>query len=181
MDLESHRAALLRFAMLQLRDRARAEDAVQETMVAALQGKAGFAGQSSARTWLVGILKHKIVDQLRRAARERPLEAGEDALDDVDALFREDGHFENPPIDWNDPEGALGRREFFEVLERCLQGLPPATARVFLLREVMGLETAEICRELSISASNCWVMLYRARMGLRECLERRWFAAESGR
>ena len=170
--------------MLQLRNPAQAEDAVQETLVAALQGAERFAGQSSPRTWLIGILKHKIVDQIRKSSRERPAEPapGETSLEEMDALFQDDGHFENEPRDWADPEAALSQRKFFEALERCLEGLPANTARAFVMREVMGLDTDEICRELAISASNCWVMLYRARMGLRMCLEQRWFGAgETGR
>jgi RNA polymerase sigma-70 factor, ECF subfamily len=95
LELERHRSYLLRFALLQLRDHGAAEDAVQETLLAALQGSAGFGGRSAVRTWLVGILKHKIVDHLRRASRE-PL-AEEASTEDVDALFAEDGHYAERP------------------------------------------------------------------------------------
>jgi len=178
LDLELHRPVLLRFAMLQLRDRAHAEDAVQETLIAAIQGAKTFAGKSSVRTWLVGILKHKIVDHIRRSRREEPLDlsSAETSLEDFDVLYKEDGHYASAPADWGDPEAALSQRKFFETLERCLEGLPKNAARVFMMREVMGIETDDICKELAITATNCWVLLYRARMSLRACLEERWFA-----
>ncbi|HSD40848.1 MAG TPA: sigma-70 family RNA polymerase sigma factor [Burkholderiales bacterium] len=180
LELQKHRPQLLKFAMLQLRNAAAAEDAVQETLVAALQASSGFAGQSSVKTWLVGILKHKIIDAIRKQSREQPLGTADDEIDihDLqDAVYREDGHFREDPADWGDPEAALRQRKFFEVLERCMEGLPKKTARAFMMREVMGLETEEICKDLGITSTNCWVLLYRARMALRECLEGRWFAA----
>jgi RNA polymerase sigma-70 factor (ECF subfamily) len=185
LELEQHRPYLLRFALLQLRDRSAAEDAVQETLLAAIQGASRFAGESSVRTWLVGILKHKIIDGMRKAAREPPLESRdeEDRGGDLEAFFAEDGHFAEAPVEWASPERSLEERRFFEALERCLQALPRKTATAFTLRELMGLETGEICKELGISASNCWVMLYRARLSLRACLERTWFmpgSAEAG-
>jgi RNA polymerase sigma-70 factor (ECF subfamily) len=177
LELERHRPYLLRFALLQLRDRSPAEDAVQETLLAAMQGAERFAGQSSVRTWLVGILKHKIIDSLRKAAREHPaeLKASEAGAGDLEAFFESDGHFAEPPGEWESPENALEERRFFEALERCLQALPQNTASAFTMREVMGLNTEEICKELGVSPSNCWVLLYRARMALRACLERTWF------
>ena len=184
LELDAHRPQLLRFAMLQLRNESAAEDAVQETLVAAIQGAAGFAGQSSLRTWLIGILKHKIIDQIRRASRERPLSevlTGDDGdAGDFDALFAADGHWAEPPADWGNPDQALQQERFFEALERCLQGLPRKTGQAFTMREILGFETTEICKELRISPSNCWVMLYRARMSLRLCLEQTWVQGSPG-
>jgi RNA polymerase sigma-70 factor, ECF subfamily len=181
--LETHRSALLKFARLQLRDQSAAEDAVQETLIAAIHGAERFAGSSSTRTWLIGILKHKISDHFRRAAREQPMRLSSDecSLEDFDALFQDDGHFVDEPGAWDSPETALNQREFFAVLERCLEALPPATARAFTMREVLGIETDEICKELSITATNCWVLLYRARMSLRSCLQLHWFGAATAR
>ncbi len=180
LELEAHRPQLLRFALLQLRDESAAEDAVQETLVAAIQGAASFSGQSTVRTWLIGILKHKVIDHLRRISRERPLVLpdAETDLTDFDALFAADGHWAEVPAAWGNPDQSLEQSRFFEALERCLDSLPKATARAFMLREVMGVETDEICKELQISPSNCWVMLYRARMSLRLCLEQTWFRGE---
>jgi RNA polymerase sigma-70 factor (ECF subfamily) len=176
LELERHRSYLLRFAQLQLRDAAAAEDAVQETLLAALQGSQRFSGRSAVRTWLVGILKHKIVDHLRRGRREVALDA-ESSPEDLDGLFREDGHYAEPPSPWGSPDQALEQRRFFEALDRCMQALPANTARAFMMREVMGMATGEICKALSVSPTNCWVLLYRARMALRTCLDKTWFAA----
>jgi RNA polymerase sigma-70 factor (ECF subfamily) len=181
-EIESHRGYLLRVAQLQLRDRDLAEDVVQDTILAALSS-GRFEGRSSVRTWLTGILKHKIVDAIRRRQREPAAVASFGDLDaeldieDFDVLFRRAGAWEVPPSDWGDPEAALGRSQFFDVLEFCLEKLPPNTARVFVMREVMELESEEICRELAITANNLWVILYRARMALRQCLESNWFAS----
>jgi len=181
-QVEHLRPYLLRYAGLQLRDGAAAEDAVQETLLAALASDSGFAGRSNLRTWLTGILKHKIVDAIRRQSRERPAAepgAGEESgeLADVfDGLFDRRGHWEEAPDAWQQPEGALGQKQFLAALEACLRALPERTARAFMMREHLGLETAEICKELGVTATHCWVMLHRARMALRLCLEKNWFA-----
>jgi RNA polymerase sigma-70 factor (ECF subfamily) len=185
LELDKHRPHLVKFAMAQLRNATYAEDAVQETMVAAIQGAEGFSGQSSVRTWLIGILKHKIIDHFRRQSREAPLPdlADETSLEDLDARFGPDGHFlENPMLapgaNWGNPESSLSQSRFFDVLEACMARLPPNTARIFNMREIMGMETEEICKELGITPTNSWVMLYRARTALRECLQTNWFAGE---
>lgn len=175
-QIEALRPYLLRFASLQLRDAAAAEDAVQETLLAALAGESRFAGRANLRTWLTGILKHKIVDAIRRQAREPrlPDEAADDA-EEFDALFRRNGHWAERPAGWADPDGALEQAQFFRALELCLERLPARTGRAFMMREHLGLETPEICKELEITPTHCWVMLYRARMTLRECLQQTWF------
>ena len=180
-ELESHRTALFRFAVAQLRDSTHAEDCVQETLSAAIQNAGRFAGESSVRTWLIGILKHKILDHFRRVSRERivTLSDEDSSFDEFDGLFKEDGHFIEEPAAWANPEHALSERQFFEVLEACMDRLPKNTALVFRMREVMGVEVDEICRELSITSNNCWVLIYRARMSLRKCLERRWFTGKA--
>jgi RNA polymerase sigma-70 factor (ECF subfamily) len=185
-ELATHRSYLLRVARLQLRDEALAEDVVQETLVAALSG-GGFSGKSSLKTWLTGILKHKIVDAIRRKQREPIAVASFGSLDaeldveDFDALFNSKGAWHSPPADWGDPEVALNRRQFFDTMDFCLEKLPANTARAFMMREVMELEGDEICAELSITANNLWVILYRARMALRQCLEQTWFAGDHAR
>lgn len=180
--IERERAYLLRYARLQLRDTAQAEDAVQETLLAAIEGAARFSGKSSLRTWLTGILKHKIIDQLRRTGRERILaEPGDDRGEAaaIDALFAGDGHWREFPADWGNPDAALENSRFWAAFELCLQRLPARTARVFMMREVMEMPTDDICKALDITATNCWVMLHRARLTLRECLELQWFGKPS--
>lgn len=179
-DLEQFRGYLMRYALLQLRDQTAAEDVVQETLLAAFEGAAGFSGKSSVITWLTGILKHKIVDQIRRSAHEQPLiggdvEPGRSEAELVDALFAENGHWNQPPASWRSPELSFENGKFWEAFEMCAQLLPVKTARVFVMREVMELTTGEICKELGITATNCWVMLHRARLSLRECLDSKWF------
>ena len=172
IEVEGERAYLLRYARLQLRDASAAEDAVQETLLAALAGEKGFAGRSNLRTWLTGILKHKIIDAIRKASREQSLPEGDDGLD---GLFNERGHWVEPPQAWRDPEGSLESQQFFARLEECLERLPAKTARAFMMREHMGLETGEICKELAVTPTHCWVLLHRARLALRECLQMNWF------
>jgi RNA polymerase sigma-70 factor, ECF subfamily len=179
-ELDTHRRYLLRVAQLQLRDGDLAEDVVQETLVAALASRDGFSGRSSVKTWLTGILKHKIVDAIRQRQRQPVVFATfeeEIDLEEFDPMFKDNGAWDAPPADWGDPENALSRREFMGILELCLEKLPPNTARVFMMREVMELDSDEICKELTITANNLWVILYRARMALRQCLEQNWFAS----
>ena len=176
-QIENLRPYLLRYATLQLRDAAAAEDAVQEALLAALAGEANFAGRSNLRTWLTGILKHKIVDTIRRQSRERPAHATEadGEASEFDALFDRRGHWQVSLDAWQQPEGALGQKQFLAALEACLRALPQRTAQVFMMREHLGLETPEICKELGVTPTHCWVMLHRARMALRLCLETNWF------
>jgi RNA polymerase sigma-70 factor, ECF subfamily len=175
-QIEQQRPYLVRYATLQLRDAEAVQDAVQETLLAALAGEANFAGRSNLRTWLTGILKHKIVDTIRRQAREAVISGdGEGDGSEFDALFEANGHWVEHPTAWSDPDAALDQGQFFAVLEECLKKLPKKTAQVFMMREHLGNETAEICKELSVTPTHCWVLLYRARMALQLCLNKNWF------
>lgn len=178
-QLASHHSYLLRFARMQLRNDAWAEDAVSETMVAALSKPLAFENKSQLKTWLVGILKHKVIDQLRTRKREVTLDADGDGTEELDALiFKSDGHFNQPPADWGNPEQDLRSKQFFAILEACTDKLPAALGRVFLMREWLELSTEEICKEMDLSATNLYVQLHRARLRLRECLELNWFGNE---
>jgi RNA polymerase sigma-70 factor (TIGR02943 family) len=174
-QVERLRPQLLLFARSQLRNDAWAEDAVSESLLAALERPHAFGGQSQLKTWLVGILKHKVVDQLRRHTREATILVGEDGEDLDELLFQADGHWRDAPRDWGDPDAAFSRKQFFDVLQTCCDQLPPVQARVFMMREWLELESDEICHELSITSSNLWVLLHRARLRLRDCLQARWF------
>jgi RNA polymerase sigma-70 factor (ECF subfamily) len=175
-QVEALRPFLLRYASLQLRNRDAAEDAVQETLLAALSAEQSFEGRSNLRTWVTGILKHKCIDAVRRAAREVPLGDTDAAAAEVEALFDEREHWREHPKPWDDPDSALHQKQFLQTLEACLAKLPARTAQVFLLREHLGLDTAEICKQLGITAANCAVLIHRARMALRLCLDKNWFA-----
>ncbi|WP_397533252.1 sigma-70 family RNA polymerase sigma factor [Roseateles sp.] len=175
--LQSLRPQLLKYARLQLRNPAWAEDAVSETLLAALEKPQAFAGQSQLKTWLIGILKHKLIDQIRRNSREISSSASDDDGVDLDELlFKPDGHWREVPQDWGDPEQALRQLEFMKVLEACVDHLPGQQGRLFMMREWLELDTEEICKVLAISPTNLWVMLHRARLRLRECLQLNWFS-----
>ena len=185
-QLEAMRPALLRFAQLQLRNQTLAEDAVQDALIAVLEKPERFAGHSSLRTYVTGILKYKIIDALRLTQRERQFSTneqdGQDTQSDddlVDALFLSNGHTRDMPRQWGDPDATLEQKDFFRVMEICLEKLPAKTARIFMMREWLELDTDEICKELGISTSNAWVMLYRARLRLRECLDLNWFGNQA--
>lgn len=180
-QLAQHRDYLLRFARLQLRNDAWAEDAVSETLLAALSKPQSFENRSQLKTWLVGILKHKVIDLLRQRQREVVLETDEgDGSEELDALvFKADGHYAAQPSDWGNPEQDLNSRQFFQVLEACTDKLPAAMGRVFLMREWLELSSEEICKELKLTPTNLYVQLHRARLRLRECLELNWFGNRS--
>lgn len=174
--LEEHGAALYRYALTHLRDEHKAEEAVQETLLAALQARDRFSGGASVRTWLIGILKHKIIDDFRRAAREVALDEPDDVAEEAaeDDNFAPDGHWSTRLADWGDPVRALESSQFLAILQRCLDALPPRLARLFWLREVMEEGAENICKELAITPTNLWTMLHRSRLGLRRCLDRNW-------
>ncbi|HZZ91736.1 MAG TPA: sigma-70 family RNA polymerase sigma factor [Usitatibacter sp.] len=180
-EIEGHRPYLVRYAMAQLRDPQLAEEAVQDCLLAALEGISRFAGESTLRTWLTAILRFKVIDLQRRTIAERrnvelteSIAYGEDEAW-MDDLFDETGHWRDPPQAWSNPESAFEQKRFWEVFDRCIERLPAAAGRVFFKREVLGEDTEEICRAEGITASNCWVILHRARIALRGCLEANWF------
>jgi RNA polymerase sigma-70 factor (ECF subfamily) len=187
-EIQSHRPYLVRYALAQLRDLDLAEEAVQEALVAALESIDGFDKRSTLRTWLTSILRFKVIDLQRRLVADRARMQYDESTALVgeheawlDEMFDETGHWRSPPQAWNDPEAALEQSRFWEVFERCLGKLPNNGGRVFFKREVLGEETDVICRDEAITPSNCWVILHRARIALRMCLEQNWFEASHGR
>ena len=182
-QIASHRDYLLRFARLQLRNDSWAEDAVSETLLAALSKPQTFENRSQLKTWLIGILKHKVIDALRVQGRDVSFSPQGSGSDDLleQALFAPDGHFVDPPADWGNPEQELGSRQFFAILEACATKLPAAQGRLFLMREWLELSSEEICKELGLTPTNLYVQLHRARQRLRECLDLNWFSNPQAR
>ncbi len=169
---------LYRYALLRTREPGTAEEMVQETFLAALQARGRFAGQATERSWLIGIMKHKIVDHFRKTLREMPARDLDHMVrgEGPDDAFEPAGHWRRDrdiPAAWpEDPAAAMEQQEFWDVLKRCLGELPQRTVQAFTLREVDDVSTEEICASLKITPNNLWVLLHRSRKHLRRCLER---------
>lgn len=178
--LARHGDALYRYTLLHLADRDAAEDAVQKTLLAALEGYKSFSGRSSERTWLIGILKRKILDHIRRSSR-RSVNEDLEATADYDAdQFNKRGRWQLGPQKWgHDPSQAFEQQEFWDVFARCLSRLPPRLAFAFTQREVDGSDSERICKDLDVTATNLWTLLHRARTRMRRCLETNWFSRGS--
>jgi RNA polymerase sigma-70 factor (ECF subfamily) len=167
---------LYRFALLRVRNAHDAEDLVQETLLAGFRARAQFAGRAAVRSWLTAILKRKIVDWLREKGRGERAGAIRPTEDLLDNLFDARGKWRVKPGFWGaPPEAALERKEFWQVLRRCLDRLPARQASVFSLREIEQMSNQEVRRALRVSPSNLWVLLHRARLGLSRCLDLHWF------
>ena len=178
--VDQHGDYLFGYALLRLRDRPLSEDVVQETFLAALNARKSFSGNSSERTWLVGILKNKIVDHIRKVSREHLVDDVEPYAD-VEEFFDQDGGWKTKPNEWMaDPATVFEGKEFWEIFSGCLSVLPSRLHDAFSLRELEGLDSPEVCKVLNISATNLWVILHRARIQLRDCLEAEWFNYEKG-
>ncbi len=175
--LDHHGDVLFRFALARVGNSTAAEDLVQDTLLAALRNRASFAERSAERTWLVGILKHRIADHYRELARQ--LVVAENAADEASGGFSRGGKWLRPPRAWQAPDSALASVEFAAILRDCLAGLPERSAAALTLRESAGMSGEEICKELQVTPTHLWTLLHRARMRLRECLEVRWFCGDA--
>ena len=173
--VEAHADYLFNFAVGQVRDLHTAEDLVQETFLAAVKAQSSFGGKSSARTWLVGILRHKIYDHLRKACRERAVRRDPVPMDDEESWEESALWLHDVAAESRSPSRRIELDEFRANLELALGKLPPRIAQVFQLYEVEERPNREVCHELNISESNLWVMLHRARKQLREQLGGWWF------
>jgi RNA polymerase sigma-70 factor (ECF subfamily) len=174
--VELYADVLFRQALLRLGHVEDAQDVVQETLLAAMRGVRDRVRVHSEKAWLLGIMKHKVLDQLRRRYRQPSTLAGDD-LEKLEQAQFESGegvahwHAKAAPRNWADPERRLEQGEFAAALRVCLRRLPDRHARAFILRELDGVETDRLCAELNLSAGNLFVMLHRARLALRRCLE----------
>ena len=173
--VDAHGDALYRYALPRVRDAATADDLVQETFLAALSARGTFAGRASDRTWFVAILRRKIVDHLRAVDRRG---ARETSGGEAEEMFDKAGRWSAMPRGWpKDPKAVLLDREFWDVFQECVSQMPAALAQTFVLREVNRASSDDLCKILSISPSNLWTRLHRARLLLRRCLESHWFSA----
>lgn len=179
------RQQMLRFAQLQLSDLALAEDAVQEALVGALKNVQSFGGRAAFKTWVFAILRHKIADTLRQKSRHPQVSSvwgSAQDEEDFGELFNDKGYWQadERPAAWGNPQDSLRQTQFWRVFELCLNGLPDTQARVFMMKEFIELDAQEVCDAVGISSSNLHVLLYRARMRLRLCLQGTWFDEGAG-
>lgn len=172
--VDDHANSLYFFALARVNDTSIAEDLVQETFLSAVKSLERFESKSELKTWLIGILKHKIMDYYRKSSREKDFL--QDTSDNPDILFDNKGHWLAPVADWSqDPDKYLENKEFLAVFKECVKTLPRVFKRIFLMHEVDGISGKDICKVFKLSSTNYWVKLYRMRMRLRACLETNWF------
>ncbi|QKG56963.1 sigma-70 family RNA polymerase sigma factor [Hymenobacter sp. BRD128] len=172
---------LYRFAYRRVADPDAAAELVQETFLSALAARASFRGEASERSWLFVILRRKLVDFYRQQARQPVVSLPETDLEDADngPLFGPDGHWlpAHAPQPWPTADEALEQQELHLILAACQRRLPPRQQLVFARRFVEEIPAEEVCQELALSAANFWVLVHRAKLSLRRCLERHWLAS----
>jgi RNA polymerase sigma-70 factor (TIGR02943 family) len=163
---------LFRYAVHRVKDATIAEELVQETFLAAMRTKDRFEGRASEKTWLFSILKHKMIDFYRSKSKEMITTEAEERFSNQDDFFNENGAWRIKPQVWSyDPEKAYEFKQFLDLFYQCLGQVPQRLADAFVYREIDGLTIRKICKILDITTTNCGVMLYRARLLLRRCLE----------
>ena len=186
--LEEIRQQMLKFALLQLNEQHLAEDAVQEALLGAMKNAKAFSGKAALKTWIFAILRNKIADILRKRHRQAEISSSQlnfvnadEQDDDMGELFDVSGKWtsEEMPVEWQNPEASFKQEQFWQVFEICLNNLPGRQARVFMMREYIGLDSDEICVEADLTTSNLHVLLYRARLRLQKCLESQWLKGEA--
>ena len=171
--VERYGDGMFRFAMLRVNDDVHADDIVQNTFLAALKAKDSFAGHSSEKTWLFGILKNKIMDHYREKKKNQKYGLSlEDDRDPCESDFDGRGHWRALPFHWGiDPEKAVVDKELLQNLLGCMNTLSPKFRQLYVLREIEGYDSETLCSELDITPNNLWVMLHRARNLLKKCME----------
>lgn len=178
--VDTYSDSLYSYTLYRVSSEAVAEEMVQETFVAALTARKNFSGNASEKTWLFGILKHKIMDHYRTTYKSTAV--SEETLDFLaDDMFDGQGNWLAKPAKWrSSPDLAYEQNEFMAVLQQCLEKMNKRAAAVFRLREIAQIETEEICKVLGITPTNYWVIMHRARLHARKCLESNWFTEEQG-
>ena len=164
---------LYRYTSVRVKNSDAAEEIVQVTLLAALQAKKSFQGRSTEKSWLFGILKHKILDHFRELKTRRTYElTPEDGSDPLENAYHSDGHWANVPKNWDtDPHKAVENKQLVAAMAQCMDKLSDKFRNIFVLKEIEGLTSEEICKEMDIKPTNLWVILHRARNQLRKCLE----------
>lgn len=170
---------MYRYTLVRVKDQEAAEEIVQVTFFAALQATHTYAGRSSEKSWLFGILKHKIMDHFRDIKKNRSFDLSPE--DDPDpGEYDPTGGWKKIPQNWRlDPEKSAVNQELTEKLALCLDGLSDKFRQIFVLKEIDGVSTEQICNEFNIKPTNLWVILHRARNQLKNCLEIHWFEGKN--
>ncbi len=168
---------MYRYTLVQVKDSSNAEEIVQSTFFAALQAQHSYAGRSSEKSWLFGILKHKIMDHFREMKKNRSYDlSSQDAGDPLENQYDKSGHWLQFPKNWDEnPEKVAENTQLSQILSSCIEDLSDKFRDLFVLKEIQGLSSEEICKEFNIKPTNLWVMLHRTRNQLKKCLEARWF------
>jgi RNA polymerase sigma-70 factor (ECF subfamily) len=180
--VDAHGDRLFRYALSRIRDERAAEDLVQETFIAALRSREKFKAESSELTWMTGILRNKIFEHLRSQSREIAIDPVAENEEKENSLFDVGGHWNgaSAPADWGgEPHRRAESAEFGRALRDCLDALTPNVARAFVLREMEGVEHLTCAQAMGVPPGRLAVLLYRARMRLRRCLERNFFTVEA--
>ncbi|MEO0475215.1 MAG: sigma-70 family RNA polymerase sigma factor [Planctomycetota bacterium] len=177
--LSRHGDALYAYALSRVSRADVAEDLVQDALLSALRNADTFAERSQERTWLIGILRHKVVDYFRKRQRQTQLKEAEfEKRQGTLGLFNKRGRWAKRPCEWkDDPASVYEDKEFWVIYEMCRTRLPGPLSEAYILRELEGFSVEQACNLLDITATNLSVRLHRARLALRECLERHWFDA----
>ena len=172
---------LFSYAISRVRNKELAEDLVQETFLSAVKAAKQFKGQSTERTWLTSILKNKVIDHWKKKSTQNEVVIGTEE-DDNSNYFENEGSrkgmwsMDARPKAWNtDYQTPVEQAEFYEILNGCIGKLPETTGTVFSMKNMEDMDAKEICKELNISSSNYWVLMHRAKLQLRECMEKNWF------
>ena len=167
---------MYQYCLPRVNDTMAAEDLVQETFLSALKGLDTYRGEASEKNWIFAILKNKIIDHYRKKAKEQSVITASDSPFNDDKWFNEDGHWnENSmPKDWYATEDPTERKELQKIINLCKDNLRTLQQQVFILKYMEELDSDEICKVLEITASNFWVLIHRARLQMRGCVEKNW-------